>query len=248
MADASKGFVPMSLLRTGFAPAGRGRGSEAERDLVVPIRAEAARHEPRRLWDPDEMPAPRTIFPIPEPEPARDEGPEEPAGPTPEEIALMVQEAEQRGFKRGQASRQPEVDARRESEERLGQIADEIDEARGDWAGEAREELTAFVLGAVHHLVGDIPELLEIQLRQRLQDAVEHLSGARRVAVRVSPRDVGLALDVLGDREGWEVRADPEIGGGCIATSESGELDATVGAAIAAVDAAVQGWRDEQGG
>lgn len=248
MADSTKGFVPMALLRTAFTTTGRGRGSEAERDLVVPIPAATARHEPRPLWSRDDLPAARTIFPIAEPEPVRDSEPEEPAGPSPEEIALMVQEAEARGVEKGKAALHPQLEARRESEERLSQIADELDEARQSWASEAREELTAFAVAAVHHLIGDIPELLELQLRSRLQEAVEHLSGSRRVVVRVAPRDVGLALEAIGDREGWEIRADPAVEGGCVATSESGELDATVGAAIAAVDAAVQSWREEQVG
>ncbi len=247
MSDTPKGFVPMALVRTAFSPAARGRGSEAERELVVPIPAASARHEPRLLWDPSEMPPARTIFPIPEPEPPRHDEPEEPQGPTPEEIAVMVQEAEKRGFRKGQEALAPELAARQESEKKLAAIAADIDAARAAWLDEARDELTAFAVGAVHHLIGGVPELLEAMLRSRLQEAVEQLSGARRVVVRVSPGDVGLALELLGQREGWEVRADPAVKGGCVATSESGELDATVGAAVAAVDAAVASWRAERG-
>lgn len=248
MGDAPSGFVPMGLVRTAFSPTGRGRGSAAERDMVVPIRAESALHEPTPLYDLSNLPQPRTIFPIPEPEPASASVPDEPSGPSAEDIAVMVQEAEKRGFQKGAESLQPALDERRESEERLAQIANELDAARAEWASEAREDLTNFAVSAVHHLIGDIPELLEMLLRQRLKTAVEHLSGSRRVVVRVAPRDVGLALEAIGDREGWDIRADMDVQGGCIATSESGELDGSVQAGLEAVDAAVAAWRAEEGG
>jgi hypothetical protein len=246
MADRKPAFSPMPLARTAFAPAARGKGSPAERDLVVPIRSESVRVPVRPLTGDGAPPVPRAFFPREDPPPApAPTGP--PPGPSADEIAQMVQEAERRGHARGRAELLPELQRRSEAEARLTAVVDAVDAARHAWAEAARTEGTDLTLAAVRHLVGNVPELLDLLVRERLSAALERLVGSRRVVVRVNPRDVPAVLGVLGEREGWEVIPDPGVTGGCIASSEAGELDGSLEACIAALDSAVSAWRAETG-
>jgi flagellar biosynthesis/type III secretory pathway protein FliH len=240
----AKDFVPMLLPRGVFQRSGNDNGPRATPEVVVPIRPGSSRREPRRLFDPSDMPKPRTIYPVLEPE-AEPEAPAEPPGPTAEEIAQMVREAEARGYERGKAEMEQAVRDRVEQEQKLQQVADAIDGARQHWQREVQSDVGRLVVESVQHICGELPSALVALLASRLNDAAEQLVDARKVVVRVAPRDIELVRVKLGDRPQWEVRADPSIRGGCRVTSENGEIDGTLEAAFRALDAAASDWRAE---
>lgn len=239
----AKDFVPMMLPRAAFQRSGNDKGPTVQPSIVVPIRPGSARAEPKRLFD-GELPKPRTIFPVPEPEP-EPEPPPEPPGPTADEIAQMVREAEERGYARGKADMEQAVRDHVEQEKRLGEVADAVDNARKQWKNEARADVSRLVVESVQYISGQLPTALLTLLSQRLDEAADQLVDARKVTVHVAPRDVVLVETKLGDRPGWKVRGDPSIRGGCRVASESGEIDGTLSAAFRALDGAAADWRAE---
>jgi len=240
----AKDFVPMLLPRAAFKRSSSDKGPTVQPSLVVPIRPSGGRSEPRPMFNRADVPKPRTIFPVPEPEP-EPESPPEPPGPTPEEIAQMVREAEDRGYERGKAEMMQAVRDQVEQEQRLAAVADAVDGARAQWKAETRGDVARLVVEAVQHICGELPTPLISLLSNRLTEAGEQLVDARSVVVRVAPRDVELVRTKLGDRPGWDIKADPSIRGGCRVTSENGEVDGTLSAAFKALDAAAADWRAE---
>ena len=239
----AKKFVPMQLPRAAFQRSGNGKGPTVQ-TVVVPIRANHAVAEPRRLFEDAELPRPRTIFPIPEPEP-EPAAPPEPPGPTVEEIAQMVREAEERGYTRGKAEMEQALQERVEQERRLGGVADALDASRAAWRSQARTDASRLVVEAVKYICGNVPAALLAVLGRRVDEAAEQLVEARGVVVHVSPGDEQVVRQQLGNRPGWKIVSDAAIRGGCRVTSESGELDGTLAAAFRALDEAAADWQAE---
>jgi len=71
------------------------------------------------------------------------------------------------------------------------------------------------------------------------------LIGEQQVMVRVRPEDEDTARALIGGREGWTVVLDTDISGGIVAETESGKVDATLGAAISGLAESVQEWQSE---
>lgn len=240
-------FTPMALpAGRGFKPSADGKGTSVKPEVVIPIRPGQTRSDPRLLFDASQIPQPRTIFPVPEPEP--EPQPEVPPGPTPEEIAQMVREAEERGYRRGVTEMEQAIRDNVEQERRLGQIAHQVDSMRAQLLGQVRSDAGGLVVAAVRHICGTLPEALASLLEVRLGTAAEQLVDAREVVVQVRPADLELVRTKLGSRPGWRVEADSEVQGGCRVVSTNGQVDATLAAAFEALDAAVDDWRAEVGG
>ncbi len=130
-------------------------------------------------------------------------------------------------------------------QETLGRLADDVDEGRARWAAEVRNLLGELVVAGVRQVVGDSVELQQAMLRDRFAEIGERLIGESEVMIRVRPQDVVAANEMIGGRDGWSVVSDSDISGGVIAETDSGRVDATVGAAIAGLAEAVQGWQAE---
>jgi len=237
-------FVPFKVPKTTFHAVERGKSGSNAPELVVPIRA--AELSVRLLNGVPPIHPPRAVFPREEPLPPPP--PEVPAGPTPEQVADMVREAELKGYRRGKAELQKELDARVEQERRFQAMADSLDAARSGVVREAVDLTADLVVLGLRRLVSEVPELLEGLLQTRLQEAAAHLVGAREVLVRVAPRDEALARKILSERPGWKVVGDPSVRGGCIAASEGGELDGSLDTALQALGSALEAWRAEQAG
>jgi len=239
-------FTPMSLpAGRGFKPSAERKGTSVKPEVVVPIRPGQGLADARLLFDASSVGLPRTIFPVPEPEPEPEL--EVPAGPTPDEIAQMVRDAEERGYRRGVAEMEEAIRDNVEQERRLGQVAHQVDTMRGQLLTDARSDAGMFVVAAVQHICGSLPEALTSLLEARLGDAAEQLVDAREVVVHVRPDDVELVAQKLGGREGWKVEADLSVEGGCRVTTANGQVDGTLSAAFEALDAAASDWRAEVG-
>jgi vacuolar-type H+-ATPase subunit E/Vma4 len=240
----AKEFVPMMLPRGAFQRSGNDKGPRVMPEVVVPIRPGGEKQEPRLVFDPADMPRPRTIYPVLEPEPEPDTPPE-PPGPTPEEIAQIVREAEERGYARGKSEMEGQLASQVEQEKRLGELADAVDAARAQWRLEVRNDVGRLVTDSVQFICGEIPAVLLALLAKRLDEAAEQMVDARKVVVRVAPRDVELVRAKMGERPNWEIRPDVNIKGGCRVLSDNGEIDGTLAAAFRAIESAAADWRAE---
>ena len=124
-------------------------------------------------------------------------------------------------------------------------LCDRIDSSRKNWAQEVRNVLGELVVVGVRQVVSESSELHEEMLRDRFAEVGERLIGEQQVMIRVRPEDEDTARALIGDREGWTVVLDTDISGGIVAETESGKVDATLGAAISGLAESVQEWQSE---
>ena len=124
-------------------------------------------------------------------------------------------------------------------------LCEQMNSARLNWTSEVRNLLGELVVVGVRQVVSESAELQAELLRDRLADVGERLLSEQHVILRVRPEDEELARSVVGEREGWQVLADSDLGGGVLAETEGGKIDATLGAAITGLTEAVQVWQGE---
>jgi len=171
-------------------------------------------------------------------------------GPSPEEIAQLVADAEERGRAAAEAdavARIAELESGFASElARLEAVAAGLQDYREALAAEARDACGRLVVQAVRRVAVRTPEILDAVLEARCAEVAESMVGAGEVTVRVHPDDLGLAGRLLGERPGWRLVADPALKGGCIAESDAGRMDASLDAGLDAIQEAVKAWRSER--
>ena len=129
--------------------------------------------------------------------------------------------------------------------EKLRDLCGRVDASRKSWAQEVRNVLGELVIVGVRQVVSESCDLQEEMLRDRFAEVGERLIGEQEVMIRVRPDDEQAAQALVGGREGWTVVPDSDISGGVIAETESGKVDATMGAAISGLADSVQEWQSE---
>ncbi len=163
-----------------------------------------------------------------------------------DELAQLVEAAAAEARDAAQAVMQEERTQMAEDKAALERLAVDIEQARIRWAKDVREHLGELLLTGVRQVVGDSAKLQTNALRERLVEVGQRLVGEREVIVRVRPADVDIAETMLADRSGWTVMVDDTVGpGGCVAETDAGKIDATMGAAVSGVATAVREWIDE---
>jgi len=127
----------------------------------------------------------------------------------------------------------------------LACLIDNVDDARVTWAREVRAQLGEVVLVGVRQIVAESAELQSVALQQRIAEVGERLIGEQQVFLRVRSGDAELAKNLVQDRDGWSIVVDDElVAGGCIAETEGGQIDATMGAAFSGLSGSVKEWMD----
>jgi flagellar biosynthesis/type III secretory pathway protein FliH len=135
-----------------------------------------------------------------------------------------------------------EVEAEREQ---LLALQENVLEGRAAWAQEVRNVLGELVVVGVRQVVGESATLQDELLRDRFAEIGERLVGEKGIVIRVRPEDEAVARALVGDREGWSIATDSDLSGGVVAETESGKIDATLGAALTGLNEAVQEWQAE---
>lgn len=124
-------------------------------------------------------------------------------------------------------------------------MMDNIDRARHEWAKEVRSQLGEVLVVGVRQIVSESATLQSEALKQRISEVGERLIGEQMVVLRVPTADVEAAKEMIGEREGWQVVGDDALtAGGCVAETEGGQVDATMGAAMAGLSSSVKDWMD----
>lgn len=187
---------------------------------------------------------------MPEPNGTENGGAPAALGPSPEDVARLVAEAEQRARSAAEAEaaeRLAEQEARFTSElRRLEAVVAGLQEYREVLAAEARDACGRLVVQAVRRVAVRTPEVLDAVLEARCAEVAESMVGGGAVTVRVHPDDMTLAGRLLGERPGWRLVPDPALKGGCIAEGEAGRMDASLDAGLDAIQEAVKAWRAER--
>jgi flagellar biosynthesis/type III secretory pathway protein FliH len=181
-----------------------------------------------------------------------DDGGESPADGSPllpttlEELEALIAEVEHEAREAAAAALTAQREAIAADRAILTRLIDEITRARRLWSREVREHLGELLVTGVRQVVGGSADLQANALRERLVEVGQRLVGERDVILRVRPEDVAVAEGVIGDRAGWKIVPDDTLaGGGCVAETEAGKVDATMGAAVSGITAAVTQWIDE---
>lgn len=127
----------------------------------------------------------------------------------------------------------------------LVSLMDRIDSARQTWAHEVRSKLGEVLVVGVRQIISESATLQAEALKQRIAEVGERLVGEQKVILRVPEADIEAARAYLEDREGWQVVGDGSVvAGGCIAETDGGQIDATLGAAFAGLSGSVKEWLD----
>jgi len=162
-----------------------------------------------------------------------------------EELEALVAAAREEARADAQAAlagTRAELEADRQQ---LAALTEQVDLGRRAWAEEVRNVLGELVIVGVRQVVNESTELQEEMLRDRFAEVGERLIGEQEVMIRVRPEDEEIARAMVGDRDGWRVIPDPDISGGIIADTDSGKIDATLGAAVSGLTDSVQEWQSE---
>jgi len=162
-----------------------------------------------------------------------------------EELEALLEAARQEARDSAEAVLAESRHALENERQNLLALCDRIDGSRKNWAQEVRNVLGELVVVGVRQVVSESAELHEEMLRDRFAEVGERLIGEQQVMVRVRPEDESVARAMMGDREGWTVVLDADISGGIVAETESGKVDATLGAAISGLADSVQEWQSE---
>lgn len=123
--------------------------------------------------------------------------------------------------------------------ERLDQAAALLLAARSSAVAEVRDHAAAVILDAARRIAGDALHADPLLLDALVGAAVDAL-GKAGLTVRAAPGDV----DGLRERwEGLEVVPDATVEAGCVCTGPAGQVDASLGVAVAAVRGVLDTWR-----
>jgi len=164
---------------------------------------------------------------------------------TMEELAALLEAAESETRAQVEASfadLQTKVEAERTA---LVCLMDNIDRARKEWAREVRSQLGEVLLVGVRQIVSESASLQSEALRQRITEVSERLIGEKHVILRVRTEDMEVARELVGERRGWQILPDDAlVAGGCVAETDGGQIDATMGAAVSGLSSSVRDWID----
>jgi flagellar assembly protein FliH len=230
------------LQRSGYTPGISEQGTEDEARLVVPLRGEQV----GEVSGADVL----SRFGVTVANAPRDtrvaEIAEE-AGEAGEEIDIerLVAEAREEGRREAREELAEAIRGYEVSKTRLEEMVQALDGCREGWAHQLRVSTGDLLLQTLERLVSEVPELLDEHLRKGCELAIEQMLSVQVVDLIVHPDDLGLAEDLIGEREGWAILTDDSIRGGCMVEAPSGRLDATLDAALAAITEAVEGWKKE---
>jgi len=167
----------------------------------------------------------------------------------PEGMEDLLREAEERGRANAAAVLDEERATLQAERVALTCLIDSIDQAKLDWSAEVRGKLGEVLVVGLRQLVSESTTLQAAALKQRISEVGDRLIGEEQVLLKVRSQDVALAKELLGDREGWQIVPDDTLaGGGCVAETEGGKVDATMGAAVAGLSGAVRDWISGTGG
>jgi len=165
---------------------------------------------------------------------------------TPEELAEHVAAAEARGREAARAEVAAELAAMSEKVALAGELVGQLDAAAAAQAEEARAQVGPLILEVLQRLVGELEVFQDLSLSHAFGEVAGRMVGEREVVVRVCPAQVSLAKSLIVDRPGWTVRKDPAIKAGLRIETERGRVDATLGAALENIEAAVEAWQSER--
>ena len=135
-----------------------------------------------------------------------------------------------------------EIEAERQQ---LVSLQERLIEGRKAWTEQVRNMLGELVVVGVRQVVSESASLQEELLRDRFAEIGERLIGEHDILIRVRPEDEEAARALVGDREGWKIVPDPDLGGGAVAETEAGKIDATLGAALSGLTDSVREWQAE---
>jgi len=162
------------------------------------------------------------------------------------ELASIIEEAAtaaRESVEEALADSRNELDAERAA---LKRMMDEMGHTRKRWSREVKEQLGSLLLTGVRQIVGESVELQVGALESRLVEVGQRLVGEQEVLLRVRPADEDLARKMVDDRSGWKVIPDESVvAGGCIAETDAGRIDASMGAGVAGVANAVRDWIED---
>ena len=121
----------------------------------------------------------------------------------------------------------------------------EMEEAIVRWRNEIRSHTGEALINALTQIL-QMPDLIDIGLSNRIQQAMSELSDKKSIQIHVSPKQKEFTEKQLSSYPNWEVIADPSIDSGALIKAEQGRWDTRMQIAINETIAIIQAWVQDQ--
>ncbi len=192
-----------------------------------------------RGWGPAAPPPIAEVPPPPEPEPVA-------AGPTPQELEALLEEARARGAAEARAALEAELAELRQAVDAIGPALEQLDGLRRRTLAGAAGDVADIVRLFARRVIGDALAMNPDALRHLVEDALDQLHEAEEVQIAVPAGAETRVAKALGPALTGRVVGDPDLSGGAVLKTRNASLDATLETALNGLDAALRDWLAEQ--
>jgi flagellar biosynthesis/type III secretory pathway protein FliH len=163
-----------------------------------------------------------------------------------EEVDRMRTESFQLGVVEGRQEAEVELQRIRTQQQALEELAEGLDGLRKKIHKEISQEVAEMVLFAARRVVGETLAVHPPALIKLVEGAIARLPGDDEVRIRIRPEAEEIVRGALGGRRPFVIEVDEELEGGCVVEAAVGEVEASLEAAFAGLDQAVEDWLEEQ--
>jgi flagellar biosynthesis/type III secretory pathway protein FliH len=192
-----------------------------------------------RGWGPAAPPPIAEVPPPPEPEPVA-------AGPTPQELEALLEEARARGAAEARAALEAELAELRQAVDAIGPALEQLDGLRRRTLAGAAGDVADIVRLFARRVIGDALAMNPDALRHLVEDALDQLPEGEEVQIAVPAGAETRVAKALGPALTGRVVGDPDLSGGAVLKTRNASLDATLETALNGLDAALRDWLAEQ--
>jgi flagellar biosynthesis/type III secretory pathway protein FliH len=183
-----------------------------------------------------------TALPV-APEPVEEEPPpvdeEEPAI----DVEALVAEAHAQGRAEAEAELQPRIDELEEVLGSIGPALDDVGRLRKEALGAAAGDVRDIVLAICQRVIDEAFSLDPDRVLDAVQRAVAELPDSEDLRIQVPPGQVEHIATHIDARHQMAVVPDPSVRAGCIVRTRHVSIDASIGAAMAGIEAALEEWQ-----
>jgi flagellar biosynthesis/type III secretory pathway protein FliH len=159
---------------------------------------------------------------------------------------VLVLEAEERGEERAKLEMKPELDRLTAENEQLRDLVEQLLERNRVSEARLGDQVAELVLGVSGRVIGDALATNPRALREVLRVAMERFPVQGELRVRCPPDRVDQVQSWVAGQKGATVIGDDAVSQGVIVESGGASVEATLGAALTGLEAAVRAWQEGQ--
>lgn len=159
---------------------------------------------------------------------------------------VLVLEAEERGEARATQELKPELERLEAENAQLRDLVEQLLERNRVSEARLGDQVAELVLGVSGRVIGDALATNPRALREVLRGAMERFPVQGELRVRCPPDRVDQVQGWIAGQKGATVIGDDAVSQGVIVESGGASVEATLGAALNGLEAAVRAWQEGQ--